>query len=84
MVDPLELYHLVSGNQVCQSSVSKFKFPLAIRKTVDGRIMITDHPDIDIVVLPEQNKIIAFIPALAAGPSGSEIPSIFNPISEPP
>jgi len=39
---------------------TKFKFPLAIRKTVDGRIMITDHPDIDIVFIPEQSKIVAF------------------------
>jgi len=33
---------------------------LNIRKTLAGNIMILDHDDIDIVLLPEQNKIIAF------------------------
>ena len=34
---------------------------LNIRKTLAGHLMIMDHDDIDIVLLPEQNKIIAFI-----------------------
>jgi len=33
---------------------------LNIRKTLAGHLMIMDHDDIDIVLLPEQNKIIAF------------------------
>ena len=33
---------------------------LNIRKTLGGNLMIMDHDDIDIVLLPEQNKIIAF------------------------
>ena len=33
---------------------------LNARKSLDGNIMIFDHQDIDIVVMPEKNKIMAF------------------------
>jgi hypothetical protein len=33
---------------------------LEIRKTLDGNLLISDHPYIDIVVSPEKNKIITF------------------------
>ncbi len=33
---------------------------LKIRKTIDGQIMIMDHNEIDIVVMPEKKKIITF------------------------
>ena len=33
---------------------------LQARKTLDGHIMIFDHKDIDIVVMPAKNKIVAF------------------------
>jgi len=33
---------------------------LNIRKTVDGNILIFDHPDIDITILPEKKKVVAF------------------------
>lgn len=33
---------------------------LVARKTLDGNIMIQDHMDIDIVVLPEKSKIVCF------------------------
>ena len=32
---------------------------LNLRKGVDGSVMIFDHEDIDIIILPEQNKIVA-------------------------
>ena len=32
---------------------------LNLRKGVDGSVMIFDHDDIDIVILPEQTKIVA-------------------------
>ena len=32
---------------------------LQIRKTLEGNLLITDHEDIDIVLLPAQNKIMA-------------------------
>jgi len=33
---------------------------LNIRRGLDGRLMISDHEHIDIVMLPEKNKVIAF------------------------
>jgi len=36
------------------------KMSLVARKSIDGNILIMDHNDIDIVVLPEKKKIIAF------------------------
>tara|TARA_R100000664_G_C2710012_1_gene107176 strand:+ start:107 stop:646 length:540 start_codon:yes stop_codon:yes gene_type:complete len=33
---------------------------LNARKALDGNIMIFDHEDIDIVIMPEKNKIISF------------------------
>ena len=34
---------------------------LNARKSLDGNIMIFDHQDIDIVVMPEKNKIITIL-----------------------
>tara|TARA_R100000900_G_C3338355_1_gene164740 strand:+ start:485 stop:1072 length:588 start_codon:yes stop_codon:yes gene_type:complete len=36
------------------------KFKLDARKTLDGNIIIFDHGDIDIVIMPEKSKVIAF------------------------
>jgi len=33
---------------------------LNVRKSLDGNIIISDHPDIDIVIMPPQSKIVAF------------------------
>ena len=35
-------------------------FELNARKTLEGNIIIRDHPDIDVVVMPEKMKVIAF------------------------
>jgi hypothetical protein len=35
------------------------KVELNIRKTLDGNILIFDHADIDIIVMPEKNKVLA-------------------------
>jgi len=32
---------------------------LKARKTIDGNIIVADHPEIDIMILPAQNKIVA-------------------------
>ena len=39
---------------------SKVNMKLAIRKTLDGKIVIYDHKDLDIVIDPKTSKIIAF------------------------
>lgn len=36
------------------------KYELKIRETLDGRIFIFDHPDIDIVYSPKDSKIVTF------------------------
>tara|TARA_A100001515_G_scaffold144079_1_gene147058 strand:+ start:1285 stop:1872 length:588 start_codon:yes stop_codon:yes gene_type:complete len=36
------------------------KFKLDARKTLDGNIIIFDHGDVDIVIMPEKSKIVAF------------------------
>ena len=38
----------------------RLTFELNARKTLEGDIVIRDHPDIDVVVMPEKMKIIAF------------------------
>ncbi len=35
------------------------KFELKIRKSLDGNLMIFDHADIDIVIMPSKKKILA-------------------------
>ena len=35
------------------------KFELKIRKSLDGNLMIFDHADIDIVIMPSKKKVLA-------------------------
>ena len=39
---------------------SDLKMKLNVRRTLDGNIVISDHPDIDIVIQPTNMKIVAF------------------------
>jgi hypothetical protein len=39
---------------------SDLKMKLLIRRSLDGDIIISDHPDVDIVVQPNKMKIVAF------------------------
>lgn len=39
---------------------SKLKMSMNIRRTLEGHLVISDHPDIDIVVQPNDMKIVAF------------------------
>ena len=36
------------------------KMSLQARKTLDGNIIVTDHPDIDIVIMPTKMKVVSF------------------------
>lgn len=38
----------------------KVEISLDMRKTLDGDIMVFDHDDLDIVIMPNKNKIVAF------------------------
>lgn len=44
-------------NQVAPETDTKIK--LRIRKTLDGNLMITDHADLDLFIVPPNHKIIA-------------------------
>ena len=35
------------------------KILLKARKTIDGNIIVCDHPDINIMILPAKNKIVS-------------------------
>ena len=51
------------GDKTIKKSGSKlkdFKFSLDIRQTLGGDYVIYDHPDIDIVVMPDMKKIVSF------------------------
>ena len=41
-------------------SEKKVTLELNARKTLDGDLIIRDHPDIDVVIMPKKMKIIAF------------------------
>ena len=43
------------------------KVRLDIRKTLNGDLFIADHPDIDIIVMPESNKILTLAKKLKSG-----------------
>ena len=48
------------GVKIVQSNVSQFVFELNARENLNGDLMIYDHKDIDIVLMQEKKKIIAF------------------------
>jgi hypothetical protein len=37
-----------------------FNVKLKVRRTLDGNFIVSDHPDVDIVVMPEKMRIISF------------------------
>jgi hypothetical protein len=39
---------------------TRLKMKLNIRRTLDGDLVIADHPDIDIVVQPEKMRVVCF------------------------
>jgi hypothetical protein len=45
---------------IARTDVNKYTFELYVRESLDGNLMIYDHKDIDIVLMQEQKKIIAF------------------------
>ena len=43
------------------------KVRLDIRKTLDGNLIISDHPDIDIIVMPQTGKVLVLAKELKSG-----------------
>ena len=48
------------GVSVTNNNLNTFEGKLKIRKAINGDIMIFDHNDIDIMILKEQKKVVAF------------------------
>ena len=46
--------------KITQNNLNSYVFELNARETLDGNIMIYDHKDIDIVLIQEKKKIVAF------------------------
>lgn len=61
-VDPQPDQALDSGGEQPEKEKPErlFKVKLKARRTLDGNIIISDHPDIDVVVMPEKMRIICF------------------------
>lgn len=49
------------------ATVPGVKLRLDIRKTIDGNLIISDHPDIDIILMPASKKILALATKLNSG-----------------
>tara|TARA_Y100000034_G_scaffold110622_1_gene142943 strand:- start:444 stop:1031 length:588 start_codon:yes stop_codon:yes gene_type:complete len=43
-----------------EDGAPRLTFELNARKTLEGDIVIRDHPDIDVVVMPKKMKVVAF------------------------
>ena len=48
------------GIRITNNRLSEFKFDILAREALNGDIMIFDHKDIDIVLMQEKKKIVAF------------------------
>ena len=46
-----------SEEEIAQNEI---KIDLNVRRSLDGNYLIFDHIDIDIVVMPEKNKVVTF------------------------
>ena len=49
----------VDKTEEASDNPTQAKLSMEIRRTVDGNYIITDHPNLDIVVLPEDMKVLA-------------------------
>lgn len=48
------------GVKITNNNLTNYVFELQARESLDGNIMIYDHKDIDIVLMQEKKKIVAF------------------------
>ena len=55
-VEPIK----ISIGEKAKEKVPENKYTLNARKSLDGNIMIFDHRDIDIVIMPKKRKVMAF------------------------
>ena len=51
----------LGGEEEKQEKPAKlFSVKLKARRTLDGNIIVSDHPDVDVVIMPEKKKVIVF------------------------
>jgi hypothetical protein len=50
----------MGGDEEKEKPPINFNVKLKVRRTLDANLIVSDHPDIDIVIMPEKMKIIAF------------------------
>ena len=43
-----------------EEPVEDLVFKLNARRTLDGNIIVRDHPDVDVVIMPKKMKVVAF------------------------
>ncbi len=48
------------GVRITNNNLNTYVFELNARESLDGNLMIYDHKDIDIVLMQEQKKYVAF------------------------
>jgi len=52
--------NLPDNKKETKSTSEDVSIKLKVRKSIDGNVMIFDHIDIDIIMMPEKKKIVAF------------------------
>ena len=50
----------MSAPQKPEFKPSNISMKMKARRTLDGNILITEHPEIDVVIMPEKMKVVAF------------------------
>lgn len=58
--DQAQLEQEPSAPEEKEKKPQTFKVKLKVRRTLDGNFIVSDHPDMDIVIMPEKMKVIAF------------------------
>ena len=50
----------MGGEEEKEKPPINFSVKLKVRRTLDANLIVSDHPDIDIVIMPEKMKVITF------------------------
>lgn len=50
----------ISADEESKEPKQLFTVKLKARRTLDGNMIVSDHPDVDIVIMPDKMKVVAF------------------------
>ena len=59
-IKPVENAHDLSSAEGEEQKPVQATVDLKIRKTLDGSFVVFDHPEIDIVIMPQMLKVVFF------------------------